>query len=86
MRAGAVARHAVDATTGARGRRLGRSRGRYLPQLLARGFNTTQGKTAALYDLLMYLDEETKSFAVDLPDGTRHETTVYFMREFVSHG
>jgi hypothetical protein len=55
-------------------------------RLNARGFNTSQGKTAALYDLLLYLDEETKPFVVDLPDGTRHETTVYFMREFVSHG
>jgi hypothetical protein len=55
-------------------------------RLSARGFSTSQGKTAALYDLLLYLDEEAKPYVVDLPDGTRFEPTVYFMREFVSKG
>jgi hypothetical protein len=55
-------------------------------QLTARGIYTTQGKTAALYDLLLYLQEENKPYTVALTDGTSHETTVFLMRSMVSAG
>jgi hypothetical protein len=56
-------------------------------QLNARNIYVTLGKTASLYDLLLYLnEEEEKSYKVDLIDGTSHDVTVFLMRSMVSYG
>jgi hypothetical protein len=55
-------------------------------QLDARNIYTSQGKTASLYDLLLYLNEEEKKYDVDLLDGTRFDVKAYLMKNMVSYG
>jgi hypothetical protein len=56
-------------------------------QLNARSIYTaSQGKTGALYDLLLYLRQEEQAYKVDLNDGTAHDVTVFLMRNMISLG
>ena len=56
-------------------------------QLRAKGvFTAALGRTAALYDLMLYLDQRERPTSVDLPDGTQHLTTVFYMQTMVSYG
>jgi hypothetical protein len=54
--------------------------------LNGRNIYTSQGKTAALYDLLLYLREDERDFDVDLNDGTTQKAKVFLMRNMVSYG
>lgn len=56
-------------------------------QLNARNiYTSSQGKTATLYDLLLYLQEEEKPYKVDLADGTTFDVKVTLMRSMISSG
>jgi hypothetical protein len=55
-------------------------------QLNARNIYTTLGKTAALYDLLLYLNQEEQLHKVDLSDGTSHDVKVFLMKSMMSYG
>lgn len=47
--------------------------------LNTRNIYVTQGQTAALYDLLLYLQEEESDFDIDLNDGTAQKAKVFLM-------
>ncbi|GBF58984.1 hypothetical protein PbB2_02675 [Candidatus Phycosocius bacilliformis] len=55
-------------------------------QLNARNIYNTQGKTAALYDLLLYLREDETPYKVNLPDGTSYDVKVFLLKNMISHG
>lgn len=52
----------------------------------SRNIYTSLGKTAALYDLLLYLREDEREYDVDLNDGTTKKVKVFLMRNMVSYG
>jgi len=56
-------------------------------QLTAKNIYTAAlGKTASLYDIIVYLQEEDKPYNVRLTDGTTQDVNVFLMRTMVSSG
>ena len=58
----------------------------YLGYLKSRGYHSTEpGKTGTLYDLLVWREEETKDYRIELPGGLQN-VRVVFMDKFLTLG
>ncbi|MBZ8138441.1 hypothetical protein CLD22_00835 [Rubrivivax gelatinosus] len=55
-------------------------------RLAALGLHNRLGRTAELYDLLLYFREDERQYPVLLPDGQRETVRVFLMRDLVSGG
>lgn len=55
-------------------------------RLAALGLHSRLGRTAELYDLMLYFREDERRYPVLLPDGQRESVRVFLMRDMVSGG
>ncbi len=55
-------------------------------RLEALGLHTSLGRTAGLYELMLYFREGERSYRVQLPDGHQETVRVFLMRDMVSAG